>query len=252
MTQFTPQTSPDEPAAEPLLLPAPAMSYGLSHGGIDEYDPWPAAAAPRGGGGIGLGGIAEMLEVVALALVMFIAVRAVAQNFIVDGTSMAPTFENGELLIVNRLAYKSFDLSWIPGVDNSEWRPFGSPQTGDVVVFPFPQDPTRDFIKRVIGMPGQTVEIRDGLLYLDGVALDEDYIAEPLRDDIAPTVVPEGKVFVLGDNRNRSYDSQEWGMLDQSSIIGRADVRYWPFGRIGFVGSGSPTPALAGEVTSSR
>ncbi len=252
MVQFTPQTSPDEPAAEPLLLPAPAMSYGLSHGGIDEYDPWPGVAAPRGGGGIGLGGIAEMLEVVALALVMFIAVRAVAQNFIVDGTSMAPTFENGELLIVNRLAYKSFDLSWIPGVDNTDWRPFGSPQTGDVVVFPFPQDPTRDFIKRVIGTPGQTIEIRDGLLYLDGVPLAEDYIAEPLRDDLAPTVVPEGTVFVLGDNRNRSYDSQEWGMLDQSTIIGRADVRYWPFGRIGFVGEESPHPALAGEVSSSR
>ncbi len=235
MVQFTPLTSPEEQAAEPLLLPPPAMSYGLSHGGLDAYDPWQTPVAASGGGGIGLGGLAEMLEVVALALVMFIAVRAVAQNFVIDGRSMEPTFAHGQLLIVNKLAYRSFDLSWLPGVESDEWRPFGEPAAGDIVVFRFPRDPSRDFIKRIVAVAGQTVAVEDSIVYVDGVQLAEPYIDEPPAYSVPEQVVPEGSVFVLGDNRNNSFDSHSWGMLEESLIIGRAELRYWPLSSVGRV-----------------
>jgi signal peptidase I len=190
----------------------------------------------------GLSQVSETLEVIALAILIFMAVRAVGQNFIVDGSSMVPTFTNNELLIVNRLAYLDVDLSWAPGVETEHWRPFGEPQQGDVVVFIYPGDPAheRDFIKRVIAVPGQTVEIRDGTVVVDGMPLTEPYLVEVWGGNMEPLVVPESNLFVMGDNRNNSFDSRSWGMLDQGLLIGRADLRYWPFDRIGMVGHDRP------------
>lgn len=199
----------------------------------------------------GLHGVAETLEVIGLALLMFLLVRSGAQNFIVDGTSMAPTFADGEMLIVNKLAYRTFDVSWLPWTDDEDaWSPFGDgePEPGDVVVFQYPNDPGRDFIKRVIAVPGQTVEISDGVLYVDGMAQDEPYLAEPPGYRFGPETVPEDAVFVLGDNRNNSFDSHQWGMLDQRYLIGRAELRYWPlnhFGRIDDGNLGAPEVGLA-------
>ncbi|MQA00440.1 MAG: signal peptidase I [Dehalococcoidia bacterium] len=167
---------------------------------------------------------------------MFFAFRAVGHTYVVSGASMEPTFHDAEMVVVNRLAYRSFDLSWLPGVDVDAWRPFGEPQRGDVVVFEFPDNPERDFIKRVIGVPGDRVEVRDLLVYVNGAALDEPYIQDPPRGGYPATTVPPAHVFVLGDNRNNSSDSRSWGMLPQSSIIGRADVRYWPLDELGMVG----------------
>ena len=183
----------------------------------------------------GLRGLSETLEVVALALLMFLAVRAVAQNFIVDGRSMEPTFSHGEFLIVNKLAYTSLDLSWVPGVEERDWRPFGEPVVGDVVVFRFPGERERDFIKRVVAVAGQTVRVEEAAVYVDGVRLAEPYISEPPSYRVEERLVPEGAVFVLGDNRNNSFDSHSWGMLDASLIIGRAEFRYWPPSAIGGV-----------------
>jgi signal peptidase I len=228
--------STSQPAMEtpvPLLQPVPA----LTHGGLDDVDPW----TPVGRSVVqmlwpwGLAQISETLEVIALAIIMFVAVRSVAQNFVVDGASMLPSFHNGELLIVNRLAYRTFDVSWIPGVDATDWRPFGQPEIGDVVVFKFPLDQSRDFIKRVIALPGQTVAIHGGHVYVDGHALDETYILDAPAYTYGPEKVPAGDLFVLGDNRNNSYDSHAWGMLDLHLVIGRADVRYWPFSQIGMI-----------------
>jgi len=208
-----------------------------THQGLSDLDSWPPAAPaqPRRRSSFGLAAMAEVLEVAALALLMFIAVRMVAQNFIVDGASMEPSFEHGQLLIVNKLAYDSFDLSWLPFSDNEDWTPFGEPRQGDVVVFRFPFDPDRDFIKRIIALPGQTVEVVDGLVRVDGAALEEPYLFEETLYNFGPATVPEGEVFVLGDNRNNSYDSHSWGMLDQDLIIGRAELRYWPFSEAGRV-----------------
>jgi signal peptidase I len=205
-----------------------------THQGLAELEPWTASAAPpRRASSFGLAAIAEVLEVAALALLMFIAVRTVAQNFIVDGASMEPSFEHGQLLIVNKLAYDSFNLSWLPWTDNEDWTPFGDPQQGDVVVFRFPFDPDRDFIKRIIALPGQTVEVVDGQVFVEGALLDEPYLFEETLYNFGPATVPEGEVFVLGDNRNNSYDSHSWGMLDEDLIIGRAELRYWPFSAAG-------------------
>ena len=137
-------SSPSGPARE---------STSLTHQGLSDLDPWLASHSRRASPSR-LHALAEVLEVAALALLMFIAVRTVAQNFIVDGESMQPTFEHGQLLIVNKLAYDSFDLSWLPWSDEA-WEPFGDPQPGDVVVFRFPFDPDRDFIKRIIAFPGR-------------------------------------------------------------------------------------------------
>jgi signal peptidase I len=217
----------------------------------DEQDPWQPGMPPElaegppsnptGWAAIwpwGLHGIIETVEVLALALLMFLLVRSVAQNFVVDGGSMQPTFHDGEMLIVNKLAYRTFDVSWLPFTDKHDWRPFGVPHPGDVVVFKFPQDQTRDFIKRVIAVPGQTVEVRGGHVYIDGVQQNEPYLDQAPTYDYGPTTVPEKQIFVLGDNRNNSYDSHSWGLLDQSLLIGRAEFRYWPLGAVGRVGHG--------------
>jgi signal peptidase I len=214
----------------------------------DEYDPttrlenWgpslplPAAPAPSTWSTLwpwGLRGIVETAEVLALALLMFMFVRTLGQNFVVDGGSMEPTFQNGEMLIVNKISYRHFYISWLPWSDNTDWRPFGEPDVGDVVVFRFPQNPSRDFIKRIIATAGQRVEIRGGKLYVDGLLRDEPFLSQPTLYEYGPAVVPPGQYFVLGDNRNNSYDSHSWGMLDQSFLIGRAEVRYWPLNRAG-------------------
>ena len=229
----------------PALVAATALGHALpwaplpaTHAGLAGVDPWaPQGRAARGFAiwPWGLRGLAETLEVLALALLMFIAVRAVAQNFVIDGRSMEPTFAHGQLLIVNKLAYRSFDLSWLPGVESDEWRPFGEPAAGDVVVFRFPRDPSRDFIKRIVAVAGQTVAVEDSIVYVDGVQLAEPYIDEPPAYSVPEQVVPEGSVFVLGDNRNNSFDSHSWGMLEESLIIGRAELRYWPLSSVGRV-----------------
>ena len=198
----------------------------------------------------GLRGIAETIEVLALALLMFLLVRSVAQNFIVEGGSMEPTLHSGEMLIVNKLSYRSFDLAWLPGVDAEDWRPFGAPEAGDVVVFRFPQDPDRDFIKRVIALPGETVEISGGVLKVNGAVREEPFLGQPAEYRYGPEKVPPGHLFVLGDNRNNSYDSHSWGMLDQSLLIGRAELRYWPFGKFGRVDHGEPAEPQAGVAQS--
>lgn len=241
-----------QPVAPLTGVAAPVIA---SHEGLSELDPWqPLQPKQRSGGGLlGLPAVSETLEVIALAILMFLAVRAVGQNFVVDGRSMLPSFEDGQLLIVNRLAYRTFDLSWLPGVDEEAWRPFGEPQPGDVIVFNFSNGPEgpRDFIKRIIAVPGQTIEVRQGgTVLIDGVAVDEPYIAEAPRYAVAPTLVPPGMLWVLGDNRNNSFDSHSWGLLEQSKIIGRADLIYWPPSDFGTVDHHDPEPLTEGLTLS--
>ena len=233
--------SPDQP--DPAGEPSP----------VDDAAPDPYATDPVVGEGMppppepvpvtpwyevlwpwGLSGVRETLDVLVLAVVMLMAVRFVAYNYIVDGPSMQPTFHNGEFVIVNRLAYRSFDLSWLPGQDEDEWRPFGHPEPGDVIVFTqVSSGIAKDLIKRVIAVEGQTIEVRDGAVFVDGEALDEPYISAPPEYQVPPTVVPPGELFVLGDNRINSADSHLFGPINESQVVGRADLRYWPFGAAG-------------------
>jgi signal peptidase I len=184
----------------------------------------------------------EIIETALLALLIFVLVRTFVLNFKVDGRSMLPTFENGEMLLVNRNAYRSLDawdfIDWVPGVDerNSativDW---GDPERGDVIVFT-PPAPGEDkpYIKRVIGLPGDQVEVRDNHVYVNGTALDEEYIGG--RDSTCPNgwqycgplTVPDGSVFVMGDNRTNSEDSRFFGTVPEDNIIGKAWIVYWP------------------------
>ena len=180
----------------------------------------------------------EILETVLLTLLIFLLVRTVVQNFKVEGQSMEPSLHSGQYLLVNKLAYLQIDPEAIerrvPILDLPFSQPidvFGEPKRGDVVVFRFPRDPSRDFIKRVIGVPGDTVEIRPQQVLVNGQIIDEPYLSDERyqpRYPAAPTVVPPGQYYVLGDNRNNSSDSHVWGLVPRDNIIGRAWLSYWP------------------------
>jgi signal peptidase I len=151
-----------------------------------------------------------LLETLVLAVVLFLAINAVSARVRVDGTSMLPTLEDGEFVLVNRLAYR-----------------FGEIQRGDIVVFHYPQRPEEELIKRIIGLPDDEVKIIEGSVLINGQRLQELYIAAAPQYSGTWTV-PQKAVFVLGDNRNNSSDSHQWGMLPVENVIGRALLIYWP------------------------
>jgi signal peptidase I len=190
--------------------------------------------------------IREVIETALIAILIFVGVRTLVLNFRVDGSSMLPSLVNGEMLLVNRNAYKSWDLytlvDWIPGVEHAEAKEFtlfDGPNRGDVIVFDPPVSSDKPYIKRVIGLPGDTVEIKDGGVWVNGVQLDEPYLhgdttdCQPRACD--PVVVPEGSVFVLGDNRSHSSDSRYFGTIEIEDIVGKAWITYWPIGHVGTV-----------------
>jgi signal peptidase I len=151
----------------------------------------------------------DLLETVGLAVVLFFAINAVSARVRVDGFSMLPTLQNGEYVLVNRMAYNN-----------------AMPERGDIIVFLSPVT-DQDLIKRVIGQPGDQVNIDTGQVLVNGQVLDEPYIAAaPIYD--GEWTVPEGSLFVLGDNRNDSSDSHAWGLLPVDNVIGKAILIYWP------------------------
>ncbi|MCR4425192.1 MAG: signal peptidase I [Firmicutes bacterium] len=154
--------------------------------------------------------------VVAVVLAAFV-MTFVARSFLVQGPSMEPTLHDGERLLVNKFVYR-----------------FSSPKRGNIVVFRYPYNPSRMFIKRVIGLPGEVVQVAGGIVYVNGQSLEEPYIYERPYREFGPAVVPEGRVFVLGDNRNMSQDSTDEtvGMVPLGNIEGKAFFVYWPPSRI--------------------
>jgi signal peptidase I len=177
---------------------------------------WDAPPTPTFGRRL-LAALGELLQTLLIAGLLFMAVNLLTARIRVEGNSMEPSLHDGEFVVVNRLAY---------------WR--ASPQRGDIVVFHFPLDPNRRFIKRVIGLPGDVVQVQAGDLYVNGFLLDEPYIAAAPRYS-GEWTVGETQVFVLGDNRNNSSDSQNWGMLPLGEIIGKAVLVYWPPGDVGTI-----------------
>lgn len=154
--------------------------------------------------------ILDILETLVLAVVLYFGINAVSARVRVDGFSMRPTLQDGEYILVNKLAYT-----------------FSEPVRGDIVVFVFPINPEEDLIKRIIGIPGDTIAIQNGVLSVNGVVVDEPYINAPPAYS-GTWQVSEGELFVLGDNRNDSRDSHQWGLLPIENIIGRAVLIYWP------------------------
>lgn len=179
--------------------------------------------------------IRELIETAILALLIFLALQSSVQNFRVEGSSMEPTLSTGQYLLVNKIVY--FHLS--PGdlkrlwpfadVDRSEpLFAFHPPRHGEIIIFHFPRDETRDFVKRVIGVAGDEVEIRRGTVFVNGVRLDEPYITHPSEASMPRMTVPPDSYFVLGDNRRASNDSRDWGPVPAKNVVGRAWVSYWP------------------------
>jgi len=242
----------EAPAFEPLWPPADAPGSPYPWSGAEAAAPRERRSILRPAGRL----VRELAETTILALVIFLLVRAVVQNFQVEGKSMEPTMESGWYLLVNKALYWEVDLDTVdkflpfidPGEDPTRYI-FRGPRRGDVIVFRAPDStpgaPERDFIKRVIGLPGDSVEVKGCTVFVNGEALNENYILDapaytyPL-DGSGPVTVPEGQYFVLGDNRNNSSDSHSWGMLPKENIIGQAWVIYWPFGHFGLLNNDKP------------
>jgi signal peptidase I len=180
----------------------------------------------------------EVLETVVLALLIFLVVRSVVQNFRVEGSSMYPTFVDGQYVLVNKAVYGRLDTTaiakWVPFVRaTGEQYVFHPPRRGDVIVFhpPPPNDPTRDFIKRVIGLPGDTVDVRGGQVFVNGAPVPESFIHQPtvsLNPCFQHVTLKADQFYVMGDNRGNSSDSRAWGPITAGEIVGRAWLVYWP------------------------
>jgi signal peptidase I len=188
-----------------------------------------AAERPAGG----KGRVREYVEAFAIALLIALIVRTfVIQAFKIPSSSMEDTLLVGDHIFVNKFLY-GYRLPFREG----RILVFSEPQRGDIVVFVFPEDPSKDFIKRVVAVPGDTVEIRQKTLYINGRPVEEDYtrFADGFstdgfvrtRDNMEPITVPPGKYFVMGDNRDRSYDSRFWGFVDKEAVIGKALFIYF-------------------------
>jgi len=160
----------------------------------------------------------EIVETIVLTVLMFLIIRLAVQNFNIDGHSMEPNLHDQELILVDKWSYI-----------------FHTPSRGDVIVFQAPPNPTQDYIKRIVGLPGDVITVQDNTVFVNGKRLQEKYIDEHYQGNpyqpIVNSIVPPNSYFVMGDNRGGSSDSREWGCVPKESVVGRAALIYWPFGQ---------------------
>ena len=204
----------------------------------------------------------EWIESIAVALVLAVFIRTYFfQPFKIPSGSMRMTLVEGDHLFVNKLRYgpvllpelhapdflrqwlgSDFDVHWpqfLQPLAKIRLPGFGHPQRGDIIVFVFPEDRTKDFIKRLIGLPGDQIEIKDGGIYINGQQMQDPrmkniyyYNRGNYGQEGGSITVPPGHYFAMGDNSGSSYDSRYWGFIDESDIVGKADVLFWPLNRI--------------------
>lgn len=162
----------------------------------------------------------ELLESLIIAVLLAVIIRMfILQPFYIPSGSMEPTLQIGDRIIVSKISYRFYE-----------------PDRGDIVVFKYPLDPKRDFVKRLIGKGGETVAIKNSKLYINGRQVPEDYLPAGLEfDDFGPVKIPEGHYLMLGDNRNNSDDSRVWGPLPGELVVGKAVLVYWPLNRIDLI-----------------
>ncbi len=225
-------TAPQDPQPDPIPASEPADAASGQSGG-DVVTPTATAEAPAKKPKSGVASAIEWILVIGGAILLAVIVKMVLlQAFYIPSASMYPTLQKGDRVLVNKISYKLHDVN-----------------RGDVVVFERPPSETAtnipDLIKRVVGLPGEQIVIEGGRVYIDGQLLDEPYLPEGVTTTAenaplkcareAPCVVPEGDVWVMGDNRNDSKDSRYFGPIDEDSIVGRAFVVVWPLNRLGLL-----------------
>jgi len=155
------------------------------------------------------------------ALVFFLVLQTyVVQGFVIEGACMEPELHSREKIIVNKMIYH-----------------LQEPEIGEVVVFSYPLEPGKDFIKRVVGVPGDLIEIRDGYLYRNDKKMQEPFVKEYVFGSFGPVRVPADRLCVMGDNRNNSHDSRSWGLLDRKMVKGRAEFKFWPVNQMARIAS---------------
>jgi len=173
----------------------------------------------------------KLVRDIILVLAVFILLGVfVAQPVIVEGTSMLPVLHDGERLLVNKLVYYK--------IQSADW---GHIERGDVVVFWYPKDPEKSYVKRVVGLPGETIEVRNGVVLIDGEEMREDYIDTDFNQTQAsfpPRKIDEHYYYVMGDNRDNSADSRYWGLVPEKYIYGKVFFRYWQPSNMGFLSKG--------------
>jgi len=195
---------------------APGHNLGSEEAGVFPETAARRVKRKRSGVSVGL----ELVAIVLGAVLIALLIQGYAfKPFQIPTESMIPTINVGDRILVNRLAYR-----------------FGDIERGDIIVFKSPQDPDTDWVKRVVAVEGDTIEVNNHMVIVNGEALVEDYTApwlNPNEPIYAEREVPEGKVFVMGDNRDNSDDSRYWGFLDREAVVGKAMIIYWPPSRIG-------------------
>jgi signal peptidase I len=193
------------------------------------------AAAPRK-----KGKLRENIEAILVAIVLALFIRTfVVQAFKIPSGSMKQTLQIGDHILVNKFIY-GVKLPFV----NKVIIPVKDPQRGEIVVFKFPEDPDKDFIKRVVGVAGDEIKIRDKQVFVNGKPLNHDFgihvdprifpSSAETRDNFGPITVPPNSLFVMGDNRDQSYDSRYWGFVDLSAIKGKAFIIYWSWDKENF------------------
>jgi len=219
------ERAPGEWRPDPVVGADPFVPYAADVGALD----LPAPAAPAHH----FGTLArEVVETIVLTLLIFFGIRLVVQNFKIEGSSMEPTLHTGQYLLVSKLAYRG----------SSE------PQRGDIIVFKS-WTPGKDFIKRVIGVPGETIEIRDNAVWVNNERLEEKYLDQVTTGPSEPVHLAEEEYFVMGDNRSNSSDSRNHGVLKGENVIGKAWVTYWPVNDVGFIPDSSESYASTGQTS---
>jgi len=195
--------------------PSPAQPAAGDHSGAGAQ---PASAAPQPGTSF-LGALSWLRDLVFSVLIAVILIVFIYQPVKVEGTSMMPTLTDQERIFINKFTYHYL----------------GNIERGDMVVFKYPLDISKSYIKRVVGLPGDRIQIKNGQVYVNDKRLDETYVPEEYRDHIpwGPKTVEPDKYFVLGDHRSSSNDSRAWGFVDRKYIYGKAVFVYWPLDKLG-------------------
>ena len=193
--------------------------------------------------------VREVIETIALALFLVLVIQSAVQNYRVEGPSMEPLLLSGDRVVVSKVVYTEIDAEraagYLPVVSaeiDQKWHPLGELAYGDVIVFKWPRDPSQNFVKRVIGLPGDHIKIELGTVFVNDEPIEEPYVEYTLRQSLNERVVEPRSYYVMGDNRAQSDDSRHWGSVPIDHVIGKVWAAYWPADR--FMTMRTMVPAL--------